>query len=86
MRKLASEHNVDLRQVAGSGAGGRVTKDDILAFVERAKIAPRGAAPSVLPGPVAEKIAAAPAPCGSQQICGHARRGGTDVGDAQENC
>ncbi len=37
VRKLAAEHNVDLRQVAGSGAGGRVTKDDILAFVERAK-------------------------------------------------
>ena len=40
VRKLASEHNVDLRQVTGSGAGGRVTKDDILAFVERAKTAP----------------------------------------------
>jgi len=40
VRKLAGEHNVDLRQVAGSGAGGRVTKDDILAFVERAKTAP----------------------------------------------
>ncbi len=52
VRKLASEHDVDLRQVAGSGAGGRVTKDDILAFVERAKSAPVAAAP--VSGKVAE--------------------------------
>jgi 2-oxoglutarate dehydrogenase E2 component (dihydrolipoamide succinyltransferase) len=52
VRKLASEHSVDLRQVAGSGAGGRVTKDDILAFVERAKSAPAQA-----PAAVAEKAA-----------------------------
>lgn len=57
VRKLASEHNVDLRQVAGSGTGGRVTKDDILAFVERAKSAPASAAPVA---PVPEKAAAAP--------------------------
>jgi 2-oxoglutarate dehydrogenase E2 component (dihydrolipoamide succinyltransferase) len=46
VRKLASEHNVDLRQVTGSGAGGRVTKEDILAFVERAKTAPAAVAPA----------------------------------------
>jgi len=59
VRKLASEHNVDLRQVAGSGTGGRVTKDDIMAFVERAKTASEErpvAAPTV-----AEKVAATPA-------------------------
>jgi pyruvate dehydrogenase E2 component (dihydrolipoamide acetyltransferase) len=56
VRKLASEHNVDLRQIAGSGAGGRVTKDDILAFVERAKTTPAAAAPTA-PSPVAEKTA-----------------------------
>ena len=40
VRKLAAEHNVDLRQVSGTGAGGRVTKEDILAFVE-ARRSPR---------------------------------------------
>jgi len=45
VRKLASENNVDLRYVTGTGAGGRVTKDDITAFVERAKTAPPAAAP-----------------------------------------
>ena len=37
VRKLAAEHNVDLRRISGSGTGGRVTKDDILALIERAK-------------------------------------------------
>jgi len=60
VRKLASEHNVDLRQVTGSGTGGRVTKEDILAFVERAKSAPAQTAP-VTAAPVTEKTAAAPA-------------------------
>ena len=34
VRKLAREHNVDLAKVSGSGTGGRITKQDILDFVE----------------------------------------------------
>ena len=33
VRKIAKEHNVDIAQIHGSGIAGRVTKDDILAFV-----------------------------------------------------
>ncbi len=61
VRKLASEHNVDLRRVAGSGAGGRVTKEDILAFVERAKSAPSAAAPMAEMAATAASTIAAPA-------------------------
>ena len=57
VRKLAAEHNVDLRQVSGSGAGGRITRDDILSFVERAKAAPAAALAAA--GPVAAAPAAA---------------------------
>jgi 2-oxoisovalerate dehydrogenase E2 component (dihydrolipoyl transacylase) len=39
VRKLAAEHAVDLTQLKGTGLGGRITKDDVLAFV-----AQRGAA------------------------------------------
>ena len=34
VRKIAREHNVDLSQVSGSGLGGRITKQDIMAFIE----------------------------------------------------
>ena len=35
VKRLARENGVDLTDVAGTGTGGRVTKDDILAFVQR---------------------------------------------------
>ncbi len=39
--KLAREYNLDLFQVKGSGAGGRITKKDVLKFIEdRGKAAP----------------------------------------------
>jgi pyruvate dehydrogenase E2 component (dihydrolipoamide acetyltransferase) len=34
VRKMAREHNVNLSQVEGTGLGGRITKQDILAFIE----------------------------------------------------
>ena len=50
VRKIAKEHNVDISQIHGSGISGRVTKDDILAFIgggsQPAKAAARAAAPS----------------------------------------
>ena len=48
VRKLAREHNVDLARVSGTGTGGRVTKQDILDFVEHrtTDAAPTAAAPT----------------------------------------
>lgn len=43
--KLAAEHNVDLQRVRGTGASGRITKKDVLAFVA-AKPAEGGSKPS----------------------------------------
>jgi 2-oxoglutarate dehydrogenase E2 component (dihydrolipoamide succinyltransferase) len=34
VRKIAKEHNVDISNIHGSGIGGRVTKQDILGFIE----------------------------------------------------
>ena len=70
VRKLASEHNVDLRQVSGSGAGGRVNREDILRFVERAKAAPAAAPAGVAAPPLAGKATAAPAPAASANFRG----------------
>ena len=56
VRRLAKEHNVELSEVEGSGPGGRITKEDLLAHVERQKSAPTPArrapsAPSAPAGP-----------------------------------
>ena len=51
VRKIAAEHHIDVRNIAGSGAGGRVTKADILAYIEAgAPVSAAGAAPD-RPGP-----------------------------------
>jgi pyruvate dehydrogenase E2 component (dihydrolipoamide acetyltransferase) len=44
VRRIAREHQVDLTQVSGTGAGGRVSKHDILAFVESGGVPRTGAA------------------------------------------
>jgi pyruvate dehydrogenase E2 component (dihydrolipoamide acetyltransferase) len=50
VRKLAREHNIDLGKVTGSGTSGRVTKQDVLDFVERRTAAPTAAqAPAPAP-------------------------------------
>ena len=35
VRRLVREHDIDITQLTGSGSGGRVTRDDVLAFIER---------------------------------------------------
>src|SRR3989454_5016523 len=53
--KIASEHGVDPSQVPGTGRGGRVTKKDILNFIESdAPAAPAPAAPAAPATPAAE--------------------------------
>jgi 2-oxoglutarate dehydrogenase E2 component (dihydrolipoamide succinyltransferase) len=52
VRKIAKEHGVDLSRVPGSGLGGRVTKDDILGFLDKGgKPAAPAAAPARAPQP-----------------------------------
>ncbi|HNB70487.1 MAG TPA: dihydrolipoamide acetyltransferase family protein [Acidobacteriota bacterium] len=62
VRKIAREHGVDLTQVTGTGLGGRVSKEDILAFVESRK-APVAAPPAPAPVVVAPPpVVVAPPP------------------------
>lgn len=51
VRRLAEEHGLDPAQIAGSGEGGRVTRDDVLAFVAHREAAP--AEPAVVEAPAA---------------------------------
>jgi 2-oxoglutarate dehydrogenase E2 component (dihydrolipoamide succinyltransferase) len=71
--RIAAEHNVDPGAIPGTGQGGRVTKKDILAYIESgAAAAPpappapaealEAAAPTTAPAPTAAPEPAAPAP------------------------
>jgi 2-oxoglutarate dehydrogenase E2 component (dihydrolipoamide succinyltransferase) len=63
--RIASEHGVDVSSVPGTGRGGRVTKKDILNYVESGPPAapPQEDAPAAPPAaPPQEEAPAAPAP------------------------
>ena len=72
VRKIAQEHGVDIASLEGTGLSGRVTKNDILSFIESGAPAVSGqrpaapAAPSGVTSPsspaVGKATAAAPAP------------------------
>jgi pyruvate dehydrogenase E2 component (dihydrolipoamide acetyltransferase) len=65
VRKMARENNVNLGAVAGTGAGGRVTKEDIVAYIEKggsAAAPARAAVPAPAPAAAAAPKPAAPAP------------------------
>jgi pyruvate dehydrogenase E2 component (dihydrolipoamide acetyltransferase) len=56
VRKIAREHGVSLSQISGTGLGGRITKQDIMAFIERP------ASASAAPTPQASALTSAAAP------------------------
>ena len=63
VRRLASEHGVDLSRVPGTGMGGRITRDDLLRYIEggsqpSAPVAPATVQrPTIPPTPPAESSA-----------------------------
>ena len=46
VRRIAREHNVDIREIQGTGISGRVTKHDILGYIESGAARPAAAAPA----------------------------------------
>jgi len=67
VRRIAREHNVDIRNIQGTGINGRVTKGDILAYIESGAAAPPAAAAPSAPveapsAPVAAASATVEAP------------------------
>ncbi|HUZ02023.1 MAG TPA: 2-oxoglutarate dehydrogenase complex dihydrolipoyllysine-residue succinyltransferase [Thermomicrobiaceae bacterium] len=65
VRRLAAEHDVDLSQVPAGGDGGRVTREDVLGYVQRLR-QPQPAAPAAngvgaVPPPAPAARPAAPA-------------------------
>ncbi len=60
VRKIARENNVNLSQVTGSGLGGRITKQDIMAFLDKSQ--PAAPSSSTSPATAPSAASAKPAP------------------------
>jgi pyruvate dehydrogenase E2 component (dihydrolipoamide acetyltransferase) len=67
VRKMAAEHNLDLAAIPGSGVAGRVTKSDVVGYIQSGsrgapvETAPAGGAPATAaPSPAAAAAPAAP--------------------------
>jgi pyruvate dehydrogenase E2 component (dihydrolipoamide acetyltransferase) len=65
VRKMAAEHNVDLSTIRGTGLAGRVTKNDILNYIESGQASTPAPTPAAPPRPTSTPLApaaAAPTP------------------------
>ena len=70
VRKIAEEHGVDLASVPGSGHAGRVTKQDILGFIDGAAagVSSEGGSPPIAPSPA--PVAPVPDVFGGAEVAG----------------
>jgi pyruvate dehydrogenase E2 component (dihydrolipoamide acetyltransferase) len=68
VRRLAEENQIDLDQVQGTGTGGRITKKDIMSFIESGGAARPAAAAGARLTPVPEPQPAAAAPGEAEEV------------------
>ncbi|MGQ4332638.1 2-oxoglutarate dehydrogenase, E2 component, dihydrolipoamide succinyltransferase [Streptomyces hayashii] len=68
VRKLASENGVDLGSVKGTGVGGRIRKQDVLAAAEAAKAAASAPAPAAAPAAAKKAPALEASPLRGQTV------------------
>ncbi len=58
VRRLVSDHGIDVNSLVGTGPGNRITREDVLDYIDKNRSVPQNIAPVAAPAPVA----AAPAP------------------------
>ena len=67
VRRLVSEHGIDVNALVGTGPGSRITREDVLDFIDKNGSAPKVAAPAQAPAPASAQ-APAPAPAPVAQV------------------
>ena len=50
VRRLLREHELEASQIAGTGGGGRITREDVLGYVEAVRTGQKPTAPAASPG------------------------------------
>jgi pyruvate/2-oxoglutarate dehydrogenase complex dihydrolipoamide acyltransferase (E2) component len=61
-RRLADEHGINLNQITGTGIGGRIRKEDILAYVASRSTQPQPSPAAVATAPTASTASTSPPP------------------------
>jgi 2-oxoglutarate dehydrogenase E2 component (dihydrolipoamide succinyltransferase) len=62
VRRLVADHGIDPRNIVGTGPGGRITREDVLDYIDTKSAASPSPAPASMPAAAAPVAAAAPAP------------------------
>jgi 2-oxoglutarate dehydrogenase E2 component (dihydrolipoamide succinyltransferase) len=65
VRRLVTEHNLNVDSIAGTGPGGRITREDVLDHIDKIATGATPAAPAAVPAPAPRPAAASPAPVAS---------------------
>ena len=63
VRRLVSDHGIDVNSLVGTGPGNRITREDVLDYIDKNGSAPQNVAPVVAPAPapvVVTPVATAP--------------------------
>jgi 2-oxoglutarate dehydrogenase E2 component (dihydrolipoamide succinyltransferase) len=73
VRKMAREHNLDLTRIKGTGAGGRITKQDVEGYLAQQAEKPAAAAPARPAAPAPAPPVQAPPPAAPLPPAGQAK-------------
>jgi 2-oxoisovalerate dehydrogenase E2 component (dihydrolipoyl transacylase) len=86
VRRLLREHGLEASQIAGTGGGGRITREDVLGYVEAVRTGQTPAAPAAAAAPAAPASApsAAPAPASAPRAAASTNAGITFPAGADE--
>ncbi len=60
VRRLVSDHGIDVNSLVGTGPGNRITREDVLDYIDKHGSTPQNIAPVAAPAPVAAAPALAP--------------------------
>ena len=68
VRRLVADHGIDINALIGTGPGGRITREDVLDFIDRTGSTPVAPAPVVQAAPVPQVSVAPAAPAPAPQV------------------
>jgi len=71
VRRLVNEHQIDVQALAGTGPGGRITREDVLDYIDAHALTRNAVAPAPVVAPAPAPVAApAPAPVAARVMVG----------------